>query len=233
MLLKKKLKRRKRKQLLNTEQLLKESQVNYYKRALKKEADTRQYRHDMVNHLIYAQELLTNQKEKDAQAYLSSILGGFKKIQSAYYVTGNEMVDTIMNYFLGILPKSAKIIIVKKCPVEIDMEDTEICTIFSNIFQNAIEEITENSINDAEIIVDVLKGRQYVEYSIKNTMVTKIDAKRVDKNGLLKSHKIDKQNHGIGLTNVKRSIENNHGSFEWRQEDGYFCVKIILPIKLK
>ncbi len=36
-------------QLLKTERLLKESQVNYYKRSLRKEADTRKYRHDMIN----------------------------------------------------------------------------------------------------------------------------------------------------------------------------------------
>ena len=90
-------------QLLKTERLLKESQVNYYKQSLKKEADTRKYRHDMVNHLIYIQEILSQERTKDAQNYLFNILGRFKKIQSTYFVTGNDMIDIIMNYYFCVI----------------------------------------------------------------------------------------------------------------------------------
>ena len=218
-------------QLLKTEQILKEAQVNYYKQNLKKEADTRQYRHDMVNHLVYVQELLSNQKQEEVQTYLSSILGGFKGIQNIYYVIGNEMVNTIMNYFFAMLPNNVDIVINRKCPVELDVKDTDICTIFSNIFQNAVEEIMLNNMKKARIIVDVSKGREYVEYCIKNSLYEKIIDSNINKNGLLKSRKLDKRNHGIGMANVKKAVEQNHGSFKWFQEDGYFCVCIVLPIK--
>ena len=75
---------------------------------MKKEADTRKYRHDMVNHLVYVQETLSQNRMSDAQQYLANILGGFKKIQSSYYAIGNEMLDTIMNYFFGMLPKEVE-----------------------------------------------------------------------------------------------------------------------------
>lgn len=218
-------------QLLKTERLLKESQVNYYKQSLKKEADTRKYRHDMVNHLVYVQETLNQNKMSDAQHYLSSILGGFKKIQSSYYVTGNEMLDIIMNYFFGMLPKDVHIEIRGKCPVVIDMEDTDVCTIFSNIFQNAVEEIIEHNIKDACIIVEISKGKQYVEYKIINSLFTDMNKNNLDKHGLPKSRKSDKRNHGIGMVNMKSAVERNNGKFEWNQKNGYFCVDVILPIK--
>lgn len=219
-------------QLLKTERLLKESQVNYYKQILKKEADTRQYRHDMVNHLVYIQETLRRNQIIQATQYLANILGGFRKIQSTYYVTGNEMVDTIMNYFIGMLPDNVNIEIRGKCPVIIDVKDTDICTIFSNIFQNAIEEIEENKIKNAHLIIEVCKGQQYVEYKIRNSLSLQIDEKSINKYGLPKSHKLDKRNHGIGMINMKTAIEKYHGKFEWKQEKGYFCVRVILPIKL-
>lgn len=121
--------------LLKTEQLMKESQVNYYKQLLKKESETRKYRHDMVNHLVYLQEVLKNDQAENARKYVEDILGGFKRIQNTYYVTGNEMVDTIMNYFLGMLPESVDIEIHGKYPVELAMEDIDICTIFANVFR--------------------------------------------------------------------------------------------------
>lgn len=218
-------------QLLKTEQLLKEAQVNYYKQILKKESDTRKYRHDMVSHLIYIRDLLEQNRKKDALNYLANILGGFKKIQSTYYVTGSEMVDTIMNYYFGMLPKDVTIEIHGKCPVELALEDTEVCTIFSNVFQNAVEEVLEHKIKDAHILMGITKGRQYVMYDVRNSMHGTIDETAVDKNGLPKTHKPDGRNHGIGLVNVRDSVERNHGKFEWYQADGYFGVKIILPVK--
>lgn len=218
-------------QLLKTEKLLKESQVNYYKQILKKEVDTRKYRHDMINHLVYVQEILNQNRIDDAQQYLANILGGFKKIQSSYYTTGNEMLDTIMNYFFGMLSSNVRIEIKGKCPVVFDMEDTDVCTIFSNVFQNAVEEILENNIKKASIVVEVCKGQQYVEYKIKNTLFTEIDNSCIDKCGLPKSRKSDKLNHGIGMVNMKSTVERNHGKFEWYQNEGYFGVRIILPIK--
>lgn len=218
-------------QLLKTEQLMKELQVNYYKQMLKKENDTRKYRHDMVNHLTYVRDILAKNKVDDAKRYLSSILGGFRKIQNTYYVIGNEMIEIIMNYFFGMLPKGVKIEIRGKCPVVFNMEETDVCTIFSNLFQNAVEEIIENGLVEATIIIEVHKGIEYVEYNIKNTMVSELDEKSIDNSGLPKSHKLDKQNHGIGMLNVKNTVERNYGKFKWKQNDGYFCVDVILPIK--
>ena len=217
-------------QLLKTEQLLKESQVNYYKQVLKKEMNTRKYRHDMVNHLVYVQEILNKNKVDDALRYLSHILGGFKKLQNSYYVTGNEMVDTIMNHFFGMLPDAVAITIKGRCPLQIDMKDTDVCTVFSNVFQNAVEEIIENEIKDAKVMIEVQKGKQYAEYKVKNSLITKIDEKSIDRNGLPKSHKDDKKNHGIGMVNVRKAVERYNGKFEWYQEKGYFCVKIVLPV---
>ncbi len=214
--------------LLETEQLMKESQVNYYKQLLKKESETRKYRHDMVNHLVYLQEVLKNNQVENARKYVEDILGGFKRIQNAYYVTGNEMVDTIMNYFLGMLPESVHIEIHGKYPIELAMEEIDICTIFANVFQNAVEEIIENPLQKAVIKVEVAKGRQYAEYVIKNSMYTDIV---IGKNGLPKSDKTDKKNHGIGMMNMIETVERNEGRFQWCQKEGFFCVVLTLPIK--
>lgn len=218
-------------QLLRTEQLLKEAQVNYYKQNLKKETDTRKYRHDMVNHLVYLQEILSINRLDDAKSYLKSILGGFKKIQNSYYVLGHEMIDTIMNYFFGMLPKDTEIILKGRSTVNINMEDADICTIFSNLFQNAVEEITENHICNAKIIVEVHKGEQYINYNIKNSIHAQFDNDDINKNGLPKSHKSDAKSHGIGMLNVKSAIEKYNGRFEWTQKEDYFSVNVVLPVK--
>lgn len=217
--------------LLRSEKLLKESQVHYYKQTLEKEEDTRKYRHDMMAHLAYVRDILHRNRLDDAKVYVTNMLGGFQKIQSAYYVTGNEMVDIIMNYFFAMLPENTKIVIKSRCPVDFNLEDTEVCTIFSNVFQNAVEEITENAMQDAEITIDVQKGNAYAKYIIKNSLFSASDKIPLNKYGLPQSHKSDKKNHGIGMANVKKAVERNHGRFEWHQEKERFGVIIILPIK--
>lgn len=218
--------------LLKTEQILKEAQVNYYRQLLKKEEDTRKFRHDMNNHLIYVQELLRYNKTEEAQNYLGEIEGVFKSIQKTYYVIGNEMIDAIMNYFFGMLPDSVFIEIKRKCPVEFDVKDTDICMIFSNLFQNAVEEITGNNIPKAKIEISVEKGREYVRYEMKNTIHSNLELSDDTSTYLPKTHKLDKQNHGIGLENVKMAVERNHGQFSWKQKEGYFYTTVILPIKV-
>ena len=143
------------------------------------------------------------------------------------------MVDTIMNYSFGMLPKNVAIKVNGKCPVIIDMEDTDVCTIFSNLFQNAVEEIVENSPKESHIIVEAKKGHQFVEYKIRNSLFREINERNIGKHGLPKTHKSDKRNHGIGMINIKNTIEKVNGKFEWYQSEGDFCVDVILPIRNK
>lgn len=218
--------------LLKTEQLLKETQVNYYRQLLKKEEDTRNYRHDMNNHLIYLQELLSRNKIEDARNYLEQVQGNFHNIQNTYYVTGNEMIDSIMNYFFGMLPNTVNVNIIGKCPSEFDIEDTDICTIFSNLFQNVVEEIMQNQIWNGKIEIRVEKGKEYIRYQIKNTLHHEIELKKRNNNDLPVTSKKDKRNHGIGLTNVRMAVERNRGTFSWIQSDGYFIVNVTLPMKV-
>ena len=71
----------------------------------------------------------------------------------------------------------------------------------------------------------------YVEYDIINSLFQEIDTKNIDNNGLPKSRKEDKRNHGIGMVNAKKATERNNGKFEWFQKDRLFCVHVVLPIK--
>lgn len=216
--------------LLETEQLLKESQVNYYRQLLKKEEDTRKYRHDMNNHLMYLKKLLDDGHVMDAMTYLEQVQGGFFHIQKTYYVTGNEMIDAIMNYFFGMLPEDIQVLIPVKIPVEFEIEDADICTIFSNLFENMVEEIQYYSLKNAKIEILLEKGRDYVKYELKNTM-HEMNNKENNENGILPlTSKKDKKNHGIGLSNVKNVVEKNHGKFSWSREENVFCVCIILPL---
>lgn len=217
-------------QLLRTEKILKESQVCYYKQLLKKEESTRKYRHDMNNHLIYLQKKMKDGKYDEAEKYLEQILGGMNKINRTYYMVGNEMVEVILNYYLNQLPESIPVIIDGKCPVEFCMTEIDVCTIFSNIFQNITEELGDYQGENAKVIIHIKRGKEYVLYEIKNTIVH-ADISKAKITGYPQTGKQDKHNHGFGLENVQKAVEENEGKFEWKIEDGFFCISLILHIK--
>lgn len=217
--------------LLKQEQMLKEMQVNHYKHLLKKEEDTRKYRHDINNHLTYIQELLKSKGQKEALTYLEQMQGELKDIQKMNYVTGNEVLDMIMNYFGGQFAEEVEIVIVGRTPVVLEMKEADICTVFSNIFQNIVEEMQEAKPDTARVEINIEKGKEFVKYEIKNTIHNDSPLLVDAKTGLPKTQKPNQQNHGIGLVNVKTVIERNHGKFAWNQKKGIFCVSVILPIK--
>jgi sensor histidine kinase regulating citrate/malate metabolism len=50
------------------------------------------------------------------------------------------------------------------------------------------------------------------------------------KNGIFETSKKDQKNHGIGLKNIRQTIEKNHGSIQTREERGGFLIVLQLPL---
>ena len=49
-----------------------------------------------------------------------------------------------------------------------------------------------------------------------------------DKKDILKTVKKDKRNHGIGVRNVKETIERNHGMLQINREEEKFVAEVVL-----
>ena len=93
---------------------------------------------------------------------------------------------------------------------------------------NAIEACEKIDINGQDRYIkikSIIKGRSLF-INIKNS-----NSGEVYKDGsrFLTSKK-DKINHGIGITNVKRTIEKYNGSMKIDYSDKYFNVSIIVNI---
>ena len=217
-------------ELLKTEKLLKETQIEHYKQMLKKEEDTRKYRHDMINHLIYLNTKMSDGNTEEAEEYLGELIGNFQKIRTASYEVGNEMVDAIMNYHLGQLSDNVKIVIEGNCPLEFDMPDTDICTVFSNLFENIVEEFAGYQGDGAKVYLKMKHGRDYASFELKNTIVSG-NVQTDHRSKLPLTHKQDLSKHGLGLGNVRQAVEDTHGKFSWSIKEEFFCIELILPVK--
>lgn len=218
---------KKMEEMLESERNLKEMQLNYYKEMLEREESTRKYRHDMNNHLICLNQL-AKKKESDAVIdYLNTMQNHMIEIHKRVYRVGNEIIDAILNYHLSMLHDEVRVDVIGFCKVEILIGNVDVCTILANLVQNAVEELNKTSSNEKFLKIVIKTGSEFMKFEISNT----ISDRSMEKNEVLRTEKKDRQNHGLGLGNVKKTIEKNDGNFEIKIEDKKFIASVILKNK--
>lgn len=208
-------------QLVKTERHLKKLQKNYYEMMLEKEKITKQYRHDMNNLLVG----LTAVAKEDGPKTLKYVEGLDEKTRKPYerlYYTGNSLLDTLLDYYVQQIPKDVSVKVTGKCQREIPVSDIDMCTIFSNLIQNAVEELQRVECDDNFFSFAIRQGKQNLNITLSNRCRP---AKR--KKGLsFQTSKQDIDNHGIGLRNVLETVENNGGEISFERRDDVFTCSV-------
>lgn len=213
--------------LFESERKLMKMSINNYELLLEKEEDTRRYRHDMKNHLICLKDLVENQKLNLFHEYIDKMQGQMKVIQASYYHCGNEVLDAVLNYYVPMIADDVKITVSGCWPEHLNIENIDLCTIFSNLIQNAIEGLSFEGAEEKYLKVHINQGNDYLEVIICNSISLE---QKNQKNSLLKSTKPDSMNHGIGLRNVRDTVKKNLGQFQISIKDQEVISQVIFRI---
>ncbi|MBU5474120.1 sensor histidine kinase [Roseburia sp. MSJ-14] len=215
------------KRYLEMEKTLKDTQKNYYEAMLAKEEDTRRFRHDVLNHLIALGELARQGEMKPVADYVEEIQGDIVKIQQKCYSIGNTIIDAFLNYYVQMLEEDVEVSVTGCLTQEIAISDVELCTIFSNLIKNSVEELKKNGEGKKYLKIKVSSGQQAFKIEISNS----ISREGEIQGELPETTKKDKKNHGIGLRNVTETVEKNEGIFEWKAADACFQAVVTLPLR--
>lgn len=212
-------------EMLRREIFSKKMQQCYYEELLAKEEDTRKYRHDMINHLICINGLAKEQNCEELVKYVEKMLNQVTEIQKKTYMVGNQVLDIITNYYLNMLNPKIKIGITGMVDERLVVDSDILCTIYANLLQNAVEELSKGEEGYLNIVF--VQGNEYIKFSVENSLYYKSREKK----DILFTEKKDKKSHGIGLKNVKKTIENNEGSMDIIYDDKMFKTEIVLRNK--
>ncbi len=215
------------KKQLETDRILLKSQSQYYEAMLAKEYDTRKFRHDIKNYLISLEELVAKEDMEQIKEYVGGLSSKLHTIENRYYSVGNTIMDAIINYYTELLDEDVKIEIRGTCKCNLKISDVDLCTVFSNLVQNAVEELNRKQIDNRFLKIVFNKGKSYLKIEIINSIAE--NKEKVFGNFV--TSKSDKKNHGIGLQNVRETLERNNGKLETVIRERTFKVKVILPIK--
>lgn len=230
-----------------------DAQAKYYETVQQNNNEIRSLRHDYRNHLTVLALLLENNDVDKAKSYIEDLSGTLASASSICN-TGDQIADAIV---------SEKILKAQSLGVNLsveglfsykDMKAVDTCSILGNILDNAIEAVTRErkskqsgknkgsskaangekmELSSKNINLVFKKTDSFFMISETNRSLNPLE---YDGSKVVSS-KEKKDLHGMGIGNIRASVEHYEGDVEVKcvpspDYDGeyVFTIKIVLPI---
>lgn len=185
----------------------------------------RALKHDMKNHMLALQMLMRKKDWEEADRYLSS-MQDFMANPAEYIITGNDAMDSLLNYKLQRANEILNTVEARvNIPEKLMLHSFDLNVVLGNLLDNAIEAAGQTEEKELKIAMKLDKGILFI--NVRNSCQGIADGK-IQR---LETTKEDAPNHGIGLSNVRRIVEKYHGEMELVCENGKLEADIIMYIK--
>lgn len=199
-----------------------EKQVTYYEYLNEREKETKKFRHDIRGHLYFLNKLKKEGRNQEFEDYFQDIIGKVDDLGNSINV-GNDIVNAVLNKsYAEAESKNIKMEVRGHFPSQCNISAYNLCTIFFNLLNNAIE--AADKTEKKEIWVICQYTRKVIIVEIGNYYC---DKNKLDKNRL-QTTKSEKEYHGWGIKNVEDSVKNCRGLMDIEIKDDKFIVSITL-----
>ena len=181
--------------------------------------------HDLKHQIQYLKDEQDAQKRNE---FLDQIESDIKKFE-LQYKTGNAVLDTILT---GRSLYCYKHGITMTCVVDgklLDfMEVMDICNIFGNALDNAIESVLRIKDKEKRLIhVTVSQLNNFVMIRIENYYEDELNTD----GETYFTTKHDKKHHGYGIKSIKYTADRYDGAVYINADNNWFDIKIAIPQK--
>ena len=203
-----------------------EAQTEYYKKVAKNNAKLHEFKHNHKNQLIALQTYLENNEIDKAKDYINKSKEFF--IQLDGFKTGNYILDALLSDKSSIAEEKNIVIKFDGHIANINLDSEDLCIIFGNALDNAIEACSQfKTSSNKEIHITIRSLNNLLNISITNP----ISDKPIIINNLIKTTKENRKEHGFGLLSIKKTVEKYNGFTTIECSDHIFNLTIDLPIK--
>ena len=108
------------------------------------------------------------------------------------------------------------------------METMDICSIFGNALDNAIESVLKIDDKEKRLIhVTVSKQKAFLMICIENYFEDKLKFS----NGQLETTKKDSNFHGYGIKSIRYTVNKYDGAVDIDSKDNWFNLRILIPLQ--
>jgi len=210
-----------------------QKQYEQYKLAIDNSEALRKEMHDMKHYVM----ALKNEDDPERRAEVLADMEQAIAIQESFMNTGNKVLDVVLTTkSLQCQKKNITLNAMVDGDLLADIHVKDICSLFGNILDNAIE--ASQQVVDKEkrlITLSVRKRNQFIiveceNYSDSENVKLRNNQRRsfFGKNNLPKTTKGDNVKHGYGLKSITQVAEKYGGAMNCSYEDGWFKLKVLL-----
>lgn len=201
-------------------------QYEFYRNQEVKEESTRQIWHDINNHLECVKELIRNGYNKEATDYFVTLENNIAMLRGDIH-TGHLIIDTILaDKYTTALAYGIKMVMKVDGALAKGIQDMDLCTIYGNLLDNAIEASRKLEVGEGEILLRTEQVNQFVLIEVLNSRSGEV----IEKNGQFVTTKQTKVGHGIGLSSVRQVVHKYDGEVLIDYNDTTFKVQIFIPL---
>lgn len=182
------------------------TELNHFRAYQEREEKMRSFRHDINNHLLCLKELAGHGDLERAKAYILELQTILGESRQDFY-TGNEIADAILNE-KNILARAGNIEITLEGKIQDSsgIRATDICTLFANALDNALEYLNRQE-----------KGPKWISVEIRQQgkMLTLVFQNPVHEEAIFSpgiTAKEEKDEHGLGILNMTYAAKKYKGS---------------------
>ena len=186
--------------------------------------EARQARHDIRHHFVQLSSLAEQGDMEKIKKYLSATT---EKISDYnLHFCENQAVDSVFGYYSTLakrenIPFHALV----SLPTDLSIDEINLCLVFSNLLENAIQASVKTEPARRKINVEVYPHHNHLLLiHVENTF----DGKIQQENNVFQSSK--RSGNGIGIESVRHITDKNGGVCDFTYEDGIFSAKIMLRI---
>lgn len=160
------------------------------------------------------------------EEYLTQLESGIRDL-GAIHRTGNDVLDTILSSKQLYCSQNQITMTVMADGAQLAfLEVMDICSIFGNALDNAIESVGKLEEPEQRLIrVAVYLKNGFLVIQVENFCAATPEA--VD--GEYQTTKADKENHGYGIKSIRYVAQKYDGTVSVRTEDGWFYLKVLIP----
>lgn len=202
---------RKENELLNSIEVMEQQKYRELEDALNR---NRELIHDTKNHYLVLKEYANAGEYKKLHQYLNEISQEMNETNPPVF-TGNRVLDLLLSQNMNKAKSENIIFELQAMPLpKLIFKEREICSLFGNLLDNAVEACGRIDIGERKIVVKIEQQNQMLYIRIENTMDGEIEQKE----NRFVSSKENQEMHGYGLRSIQRIVDEYDGilSFEMR-----------------
>lgn len=203
-----------------------DTQKRQYESQFQNQNEIRRMKHDIKGHLITVTGLLQSGKHEEAEQYLGKITE-LASISTNHTYANDPYINAVVSGYSTLFERN-NVKFTYNIQIEpIEKYQVELCLVFSNALQNALEASMNLPQEKRSVSVSAKMKFGYLVLQVANYFTGQVELK----DGSIPQTTKDSAGHGYGLISIKTTLESLDGVLHLRTDNDVFFLEGTAKIK--